>query len=297
MVRLPNTRLMSKRKYQEARPSISADIHRAVEVESGHACAVTRCSEHTYLEIHHINKNREDNRVENLILLCDKHHKMAHSGVIDRKALSKYKELLVQSYNKTLSERVERLEALLAQMPKFEARSEQAPTVVADRDLPTKQVTPRPALMALTLEQLALAKYEKEHQLFFERQPHFTKGGARLQLDAIRQDDELPEDIVIEVRWLRKRYLEGPVWIQQIDAAVSLYELITGRKAKGVLILVVPNPSLKELVHLPLTAAALEASERKPNVVIYSYEDLGYDPGPISAGVFASNVETTDDEA
>lgn len=288
---------MSEPKYQEARPAIPADIQRAVEVESGHACAVTRCSEHTYLEIHHINENREDNHVKNLILLCDKHHKMAHADVIDRKALREYKALLAQNYNKTLSERLERLEALLAQMPKVETRPEQAPAVVFDRDLPTKQVTPRPALMALTLEQLALAKYEKARQLFFERQPSFTKGDARLQLDAIRQDDELPEDIVIEVRWLRKRYLDGPVWIQQIDAAVSLYELITGRKAKGVLILVVPKPALKELTHLPLTAAALEASERKPNVVIYSYDDLGYDPGPISAGVFASNVETPDDEA
>jgi hypothetical protein len=80
--------------YQSDRPAIPQNIRREIEVEAGHKCSVTTCNEHTYLEIHHINQNREDNRKENLILLCDKHHKMAHSGVIDRKALHSYKEIL-----------------------------------------------------------------------------------------------------------------------------------------------------------------------------------------------------------
>ncbi len=80
--------------YQSDRPTIPANLRREVEVEAGHECSVTGCNEHTYLEIHHINQNREDNRKENLILLCDKHHKMAHAGVIDRKALHSYKEAL-----------------------------------------------------------------------------------------------------------------------------------------------------------------------------------------------------------
>ena len=80
--------------YKKDRPSIKADIKRAIEVEAGHACSLKNCNEHTYLEIHHINENREDNRQENLILLCDKHHKMAHAKKIDRKALREYKKLL-----------------------------------------------------------------------------------------------------------------------------------------------------------------------------------------------------------
>lgn len=80
--------------YGADRPNIPANIRREIEVEAGHKCAVTTCNEHTYLEIHHINQNREDNYKENLVLLCDKHHKMAHAGVIDRKALRSYKELL-----------------------------------------------------------------------------------------------------------------------------------------------------------------------------------------------------------
>lgn len=80
--------------YQSDRPAIPANIRREVEVEAGHECSVTTCHEHTYLEIHHINQNRADNRKENLILLCDKHHKMAHAGIIDATALRSYKELL-----------------------------------------------------------------------------------------------------------------------------------------------------------------------------------------------------------
>lgn len=85
-------RLMNK-KYENSRPSTPAEVKRAVEVESGHQCAVKGCFEHTYLEIHHIDHNRENNAVENLILLCDKHHKMAHANIIDRKSLIEYKKL------------------------------------------------------------------------------------------------------------------------------------------------------------------------------------------------------------
>jgi hypothetical protein len=80
--------------YQSERPIIPTNIKREVKVEAGHQCSIKDCNEHTYLEIHHINEDREDNRKENLILLCGKHHKMAHSGIIDKKALRSYKEIL-----------------------------------------------------------------------------------------------------------------------------------------------------------------------------------------------------------
>ena len=104
---------MSEKKYDNPRPSITTEIRRTVEVESGHACAIKGCNEHTYLEIHHIDGNRENNTLNNLILLCDKHHKMAHANVIDRKALRKYKKLLTDSYNSLLLERFDQLEKLL----------------------------------------------------------------------------------------------------------------------------------------------------------------------------------------
>jgi len=88
---------MKETKYEKDRPAINAEIRRSIEVESGHSCSVKNCNDHTYLEIHHINENREDNNLSNLILLCTKHHKMAHANKIDRKALKEYKKLLNDS--------------------------------------------------------------------------------------------------------------------------------------------------------------------------------------------------------
>ncbi|EPW3765402.1 HNH endonuclease signature motif containing protein [Vibrio fluvialis] len=87
------------RKYKEERTSIPAAIEREVKTMSSHCCAMPHCSIDDYLEIHHIDQNRENNRVENLILLCDRHHKMAHDNKIDRKALRIYWGMLRNKAN------------------------------------------------------------------------------------------------------------------------------------------------------------------------------------------------------
>ena len=79
-------------KYKKNRPTISSEIKREIAIESGHSCAIKGCSEHTYNEYHHIDFNRENNNPKNLIYLCDKHHKMAHKGIIDKKSLREYKK-------------------------------------------------------------------------------------------------------------------------------------------------------------------------------------------------------------
>ncbi|MBO1225048.1 MAG: hypothetical protein JYX80_11535 [Candidatus Scalindua sediminis] len=78
-------------KYTNNRPTIPVKIRRDIAIESGHSCAIKNCNEHTYNEYHHIDGNRENNNPDNLIYLCDKHHKMAHKDVIDKKALREYK--------------------------------------------------------------------------------------------------------------------------------------------------------------------------------------------------------------
>ena len=114
--------VVSDRKYDNTRPRLSAEVERAVKVEAGHECAIKGCSEHTYLEIHHINENREDNRIENLILLCDKHHKMSHASVIDRKSLKEYKKLLSIPDVGGLLDRFEKLESMLSMSGAIPAR-------------------------------------------------------------------------------------------------------------------------------------------------------------------------------
>jgi hypothetical protein len=282
------------KKYDDSRPAIPADLRRAVEVESGHACAIHRCGEHTYLEIHHINGNREDNRVENLILLCDKHHKMAHAGVIDRRALREYKERLRENYRSELHSRVEQLEKLVQHLAKVDESYQIRPSEAPNPDLAQKSVASRPAVMALTLEQLALVRFERERGYYLDRGVSYRKEGARVELDALRQDDRLNADVVVEVRWIRKRYLDSAIHVQQLDAKVALYELMTGRKAQGVLILVVPKVSMTDEESVRQSVDAAAQSERKPELVVYSYDELGFDPGPVSAGLFTENIGKTD---
>lgn len=63
--------------------------------EAGHRCTVRRCNEHI-VEVHHVDENRENNNPDNLVVLCDKHHKLAHQGKISRKDLNEYKRLLFE---------------------------------------------------------------------------------------------------------------------------------------------------------------------------------------------------------
>jgi hypothetical protein len=279
-------------KYDQPRPAIPADVRRTVEVESGHACAIHRCGEHTYLEIHHINGDREDNRVENLILLCDKHHKMAHARIIDRKALHEYKIKLKETYRSALQSRVEELEKLVKQLATLEKTEDAVPSPLPNPDLAVKLVSSRPILMSIALEQLALARFERERNLYFDRGVKYSKDGASVELDALRQDDDLPADLAVEVRWIRRPYLDTPIHVQQLDAKISLYEMMTGRKAKGVLIYIVSKSSMKDENSLRLSVDALKTSERTPELIVYSYEDLKFDPGPVSAGLFTMNVRS-----
>jgi len=218
---------------------------------------------------------------------------MAHAGVIDRKALQEYKRLLKDAYSSALVERVQKLEELMQQGRSIQAERSVSEPIAAAQDpgLPIKTTVKRWELSYQTLEELAISRFERQNNLLLERRPRFTRGNAGLQLDAIRQDDDLSEDIIVEVRWLRKRYLDGPIWVRQVEAATSTYELISGRKARGILIFVVPKDDMKSISDLPWTSEELPKLERKPEVVIYTYEDLGFVPDAITSDLFASNIK------
>jgi hypothetical protein len=82
-----------------SRPTIPAEIRRAVLVESGHRCAIPRCGQ-TELDIHHIIpwETSQKHEYSNLIALCPVCHRRAHNGEIDRRSLSIYKESLAKEF-------------------------------------------------------------------------------------------------------------------------------------------------------------------------------------------------------
>lgn|GEM_PF-782546 len=91
---ISNGRIMS-------RPTIPAEIKRAVLVEAGHRCAIPRCGQ-TELDIHHIIpwETCQAHEYQNLIALCPICHRRAHNGEIDRKSLQQYKENLATKFYK-----------------------------------------------------------------------------------------------------------------------------------------------------------------------------------------------------
>lgn len=78
--------------------------------------------------------------------------------------------------------------------------------------------------------------------------------------------------------------------MRQIDEKVGLYEMMTGRKAKGILVFVVQKDSMRGISDLHYTSEELQKSSRQPEVMIYTYEELGFNLGAISAALFTSNT-------
>lgn len=274
---------MSKPPYQQNRPAIPADLRREVLVEAGHSCAVTNCSDHTYLEIHHMDQNRENNRLENLILLCRKHHAMAHDDVIDRKSLRLYKARLHDAEMSEIRKRLEYVEQLVA------SNTQHIPELVETEDQPDADIALKSAprrfeVLQFALYQIAISRLEKDIGVYFERNVEFRSGDSRLVLDGLRVYDSEP-DLLVDVYYFRKAYLDAPVYGSMVDQKVALYELLTGRPAKGLMLAVVGRESMLEPGALPLTQEGLAAFEYV-SLHVYSCEQVGFHPGPISAALF-----------
>lgn len=90
--------MVMNQSYGRPRPHVPADVERQVKVEAGHRCAVTHCQD-PFIQLHHIDGNRENNDPANLIPLCGTHHARAHqtSGQtrISPEDLRHYKKRLV----------------------------------------------------------------------------------------------------------------------------------------------------------------------------------------------------------
>lgn len=274
---------LSKEPYDSARPHIPADIRRLVLVEAGHGCALRVCGQTTYVELHHIDQNRENNDPANLIALCDLHHKMAHDGKIDRKSLRLYKERLSASRETEIVERLTRLEAqsraAKSDLPVPETSAAQ-PTDASIR----KIAAPRWHVQAFALSQVAISRYEKEVGVYFERHVELVAGEKRLILDGLKKFQGDQADIVIDFVYVRKAYLDAPAYAKWVQEKLEVYELMTGRRATGVLLAVVGKDTMLEETALPEIRSSVSDAEGVA-LQVYSCGQLGFYPGPISASL------------
>ncbi len=76
------------------RKAIPKEIQLQLLTHCGYKCSVPRCDVTESLEFHHINKNLNDNRNENLIVLCAVHHHIADIGKISANACRTMKQML-----------------------------------------------------------------------------------------------------------------------------------------------------------------------------------------------------------
>ncbi|KQO05214.1 HNH endonuclease signature motif containing protein [Sphingomonas sp. Leaf242] len=275
---------MSKEPYDRARPHVPADVRRLVLVEAGHACALRVCGETTYVELHHIDENRENNDPANLIALCDMHHKMAHDGKIDRKSLRLYKERLSASRESEIVERLTRLET------QSEIARSNLPVAQSSAEQPTdagihKIAARRWQVQAFALSQVAITRYEKEAGVYFERHVELVAGEKRLVLDGLKQFQDDQADIVVDFVYVRKAYLDAPAYGNWLQEKLEVYELMTGRRASGVLLAVVGKDAMLEEAAIPEIRSSVRDVE-DVTLRVYSCGQLGFHPGPISASLF-----------
>jgi hypothetical protein len=92
-----------------ARQAISSKLKDELLIECGYKCSMPRCEITDSLEFHHINGKNDDNRKENIIVLCAVHHHQATIKKISKKACSIMKQMLpnldgmsLSKFNETL---------------------------------------------------------------------------------------------------------------------------------------------------------------------------------------------------
>lgn len=275
--------------YDRPRPRIPAATRRLVEVEAGHACSIKECGDHSFLELHHIDGNRENNDPANLILLCLKHHEMAHAGGIDRKSLHMHKKRLSASREADMEARLVRLEAAAAAMSLGSGVAPNLPIPEISSDQPVdpdirKSVARRSSVQAFALCQVAITQYEKDVGVYFERHVEFESSDRGLTLDGLKHFSDDTPDIIIDFVYVRKAYLDAPAYGRMLREKVELYEIMTGREAKGVLLVAVGRENMLGEERLPLIRESV--IENGIDLQVYSCGQLGFHPGAVSAALF-----------
>lgn len=94
---------------------------------------------------------------------------------------------------------------------------------------------------------------------YFERNVEFSSGEGRLALDGLRTRDGEP-DLLVDVHYYRKAYQEGSAYRQLVERKVALYQLLTGRPAKWIMLAIVGRENMLAEDALPLTRAGVAAT-------------------------------------
>lgn len=205
-------------------------------------------------------------------------------------ALKQYKELLGDSHAFLINSKFEELKALIVQDKSVIPAPEHS-LVQPANDQVEKRAVPRSEILNFALCHVAIAHYEKEQGTYFEHQVQYLQGDTALLLDALRQDDGLPEDIILDFHYLRKPYMDTPVYGPWLAKKLEIYHLLTGRPARGVLIVVVGRERMLTGDYLSMTKGGVASCAEKVELKIYSCEQVGFYPGPVCAGTFASNIK------
>ncbi len=153
----------------------------------------------------------------------------------------------------------------------------------------TKLSASRSAVQGFAMCQVAITKYEQETRIYFERHVEFITGGKRLVLDGLHQSEGETPDIIIDFSYIRRSYLDAPAYGSWLREKLEVYEVMTGRKAIGVLLGVVGRENMLLNNALPMIRQSV-FDNAGVTLKLYSLDQVGFDPGPVSAGVVIVNL-------
>jgi hypothetical protein len=87
----------------KGRKPIPRETQLQLLIQCGYKCSMPKCSTTESLVFHHINKKPDDNRRENIIVLCAVHAHLADTGRITAKACKRLKQMLqkTEDFSKT----------------------------------------------------------------------------------------------------------------------------------------------------------------------------------------------------
>lgn len=191
-------------------------------------------------------------------------------------------------------DRFDSLEKLISEQKLEKSHLIEEMTKEKEIDASLKKISPdRNDILRFVLTQVTISHHENNSKLYFERQVEFIKGEDRLLLDALRQDDDLELDIIMEFHHFRKGYMDAPAYASWLEKKLELYELLTGRKAKGIL-LIAAKEGYGKKEDWPMTLEGINEVSNPDNIemVVYTYSEIGIKPGAISATFFTSNLKS-----